>query len=108
MNDTLKSIDNIIALEKKFLPRFPVGSSQHSLLQNRILALQSARNLISGERRPTREELEFVLPRIESILHKTSKARDKFEPSSPNYKRLDPTVQTMVMVRTAILQVLKE
>ena len=104
----LNFIDHTIELEEKFLPKFPEGTSQHSLLRNRIQALKTARNLISGEGQTTRKELEFALPRIESIIHKMSKARDKYEPGSTNYKRFDPTVQAMEQVRTAILQALEE
>ena len=38
---------------------------------------------------------------------KMSKARDKYEPGSRNYKRFDPTVQAMKQVRTAIMQALE-
>ena len=107
MNEILNFLDHTRALEEKFLPKFPEGTSQHSLLKNRIRALQTARELISGEGRPSREELEFALPRIESMIHKMSKARDKYEPGSSNYKRFDPTVQAMKQVRTAIVQALE-
>ena len=104
----LRKLDQMIEQEAKFLPKFDVGTAQHSLLQNRILALRTSRDLISGEKEPSREELEFALPRIESILRKTGKARDKSEPENRNYKRFDPTVQAMEQVRTAILQALEE
>ena len=104
MNDILNFLDHTIELEEKFLPKFPEGTSQYSLLKNRIQALQTARNLLSGASQPSREELEFALPRIESIIHKMSKARDKYEPGSRNYKRFDPTVQAMEQVRMAISQ----
>jgi hypothetical protein len=107
MNEILKFLDHTRELEEKFLPKFPEGTSQHSLLKNRIRALQTARELISGEGRPSREELEFALPRIESMIHKMSKARDKYEPGSRNYKRFDPMVQAMKQVRTAIMQALE-
>ena len=107
MNEILKFLDHTRELEEKFLPKFPEGTSQHSLLKNRIRALQTARELISGEGRPSREELEFALPRIESMIHKMSKARDKYEPGRRNYKRFDPTVQAMKQVRTAIMQALE-
>ena len=107
MNEILNFLDHTRALEEKFLPKFPEGTSQHSLLKNRIRALQTTRELISGEGRPSREELEFVLPRIESMIHKMSKARDKYEPGSRNYKRFDPMVQAMKQVRTAIMQALE-
>jgi hypothetical protein len=107
MNEILNFLDHTRELEEKFLPKFQEGTSQHSLLKNRIRALQTARELISGEGRPSREELEFALPRIESMIHKMSKARDKYEPGSRNYKRFDPTVQAMKQVRTAIVQALE-
>ena len=107
MNEILNFLDHTRELEEKFLPKFPEGTSQHSLLKNRIRALQTARELISGEGRPSREELEFALPRIESMIHKMSKARDKYEPGSRNYKRFDPTVQAMKQVRTVIMQAME-
>ena len=107
MNEILNFLDHTRELEEKFLPKFPEGTSQHSLLKNRIRALQTARELISGEGRPSREELEFALPKIESMIHKMSKARDKYEPGSRNYKRFDPMVQAMKQVRTAIMQALE-
>ena len=107
MNEILNFLDHTRELEEKFLPKFPEGTSQHSLLKNRIRALQTARELISGEGRPSREELEFALPRIESMIHKMSKARDKYEPGSRYYKRFNPTVQAMKQVRTAIMQALE-
>ena len=107
MNEILNFLDHTRELEEKFLPKFQEGTSQHSLLKNRIRALQTARELISGEGRPSREELEFALPKIESMIHKMSKARDKYEPGSRNYKRFDPTVQAMKQVRTAIMQALE-
>lgn len=107
MNEILNFLDHTRELEEKFLPKFPEGTSQHSLLKNRIRALQTARELISGEGRPSREELEFALPRIESMIHKMSKARDKYEPGSRNYKRFNPMVQAMKQVRTAIMQALE-
>ena len=106
MSDILKFIDHTVELEAKFLPRFPAGTSQHSLLRNRLRALQTARDLISGERKPTPEELKFALPRLESILRKLSKARDKYEADSKNYKRFDPAVGIMEKVRSAVLEVL--
>lgn len=105
--ELLDRLDQLIGLEEKFLPKFAVGTSRHSLLRNRIQALRTARGLISGEDRPTREELEFALPRIESIIYKVSKARDKYEPDSRSYRRFDPTVRAMEQVRTALLRELE-
>ena len=107
MNDILNFLDHTIELEEKFLPKIPEGTSQHSLLRNRILALKTARELISGDSHPTREELEFALPRIESMIHKMSKARDKYESGSRNFRRFDPTIQAIEQVRGIILLALE-
>ena len=103
----MEIIDHTIQLEEKFLPKFSVETSQYSLLKNRIQSLYTARKLISGEEAPTREELEFSLPRIESIIHKMGKARDKYEPGSRNYKRFDLTVRAIEEVKAAILRSLE-
>ena len=105
MLDKLKSI---IAREEAFLPKFAPGTAQHSLLQNRIAALKTVCELITGARQPSREELEFALPRIESIIHKLSAARDKYEPGSRNYKRFDPTVRLMEDTRTLVERAIEE
>ena len=99
-----RKIEAIIAREEAFLPKFAPGTSQHSLLANRISALRTVCDLISGERTPSIEELQFALPRIDSLLHKTSVARDKYEPGSRNYKRFDPTVQLMEETKARILR----
>lgn len=106
MKGILDFIDHTIRLEEKFLVKFPEGTSQHSLLRNRIRALETVRDLISGERIPSREELEFALPRMESILSKTRKARDKYEPGTRNYQRFDPTVRMTEQIRDILLQFL--
>lgn len=106
-NEILRCLDRTIALEENFLPKFAAGTSQHSLLKNRIQSLHTARKLISEEKMPTVEELEFALPRIESIIHKMSKARDKYEPESRNYKRFDPAVRAMEEVKAVILRAME-
>ena len=105
--ELLEMLDRLIGLEEKFLPKFAEGTSQHSLLRNRIRALQTARELVSGDGKPDREELEFALPRVASIIQKTTKARDKYEPDSRNYRRFDPTVRAMEQVRSLLEQELE-
>jgi len=100
----LRKIEAIIAREEAFLPEFAPCTSQHSLLANRISALRTVCDLASGERTPSIEELLFALPRIESIIHKTSVARDKYKPGSRNYKRFNPTVQLLEEAKALILR----
>lgn len=95
MNLTLELLDTFIRREEAFLPKFAPGTSQHSLLVNRIAAFYTVRDLLTGEGEPSKEELEFAMPRIRSIIRKMSKARDKYEPGSRNYQRFEPTVKAM-------------
>lgn len=95
MKTTLEMVISMIEQEEAFLPKFAPGTSQHSLLANRIAALYTAKALLTEEYKPSREELAFALPRIDSIIHKIGKARDKYEPGSRNYNRFDPTVKIM-------------
>lgn len=62
----LAIIDSLIAREETFLPGFAPGTSQHSLLVNRIEALRNVRKLLTGDETPSPEELQFAMPRIES------------------------------------------
>lgn len=103
---TLERIDSFIRREEKFLPKFMPGTSQHSLLANRIAALRTVRNLLTGEGEPSQEELEFAVPRIRSIIQKMSKAREKYEPESRNYRRFDPAVKAMEEVESLLQGVL--
>ena len=105
--ELLEMLDRLIGLEEKFLSKFAEGTSQCSLLRNRIRALQTARELLSGEGKPDREELEFALPRIESIIRKTTKVREKYEPGSRNYCRFDPMVRAMEQVYSMLEQKLE-
>ena len=57
MNDFLNFIDHIIPQEEMFLPKFPVGTSQHSILRKRMQALQTARNLISEKSQPFKNRI---------------------------------------------------
>ena len=99
----LDQINTLIAREEKFLPKFAPGTSQHSLLKNRITALRTVCDLITEDRIPTRVELDFALPRIESLLHKTRAARDKYAPDSANFKRFTPAVKLMESAKALIL-----
>lgn len=92
----------LIAREERFLPKFPVGSAQHSLLANRIRSLEIARDLLLGTRTPSPEELRFALPRVESIIHKLSAALEKHAEDSPTHRRMAPTLQTMRAVQSAL------
>lgn len=103
MNSVLHTLDSLILIEQQHLPNFPEGSAQHSLLKNRIEALQISKQLLSRGSTPSLAELEFALPRIQSILQKTSKAKERHHADSRICKRLEPTVQTMTVIMDKLI-----
>ncbi len=68
----------IINCEKMQL-KFSEGTSQHSLLRNRIKALYISKSLLSGDKTINyiSKELREALPPIVSIINKTTKAQNK-------------------------------
>lgn len=91
------------------MPKFQLGTSQHTLLINRINALNISKCLIEKELSQTsltlqysRKELEDALRPIESIIHKCKKAQSKYELSSNQYKRYSPLIESMEISKTLI------
>lgn len=94
---------------EKILPKFQVGTSQHTLLINRIKALSVSQFLIEKELSQSsqtvhlsRNELEDALKPIESIIHKCKKAQSKYELSSNQYKRYIPLIDSMEVCKSLI------
>ena len=84
-------IESAVGRCEKVWPKFAEGTSQHSLLKNRIKALYIAKALISGEEK----ELQQALAPIESIISKCEKARLKFEDGSTHYVRFSKMIEAM-------------
>lgn len=85
----------IINCEKMKL-KFSEGTSQHSLLKNRIKALNISKALLSGDKTTyTSKELRAALPPIVSIINKTTKAQGKYEKGSSQFIRFEPIIQAM-------------
>ena len=81
--------------------KFPQGSSQDSLLKNRLHAMGVAQLLLeanlSGETAPsfTREELERSVARLDSIIHKCAAAQKKWEQGTRYYRQLQRMIDAM-------------
>lgn len=102
-------VDNTIVKCERILPKFQIGTSQHTLLINRINALSVSQFLIEKELSQSRleshfsrKELEDALKPIESIIHKCKKAQSKYELSSNQYKRYIPLIDSMEVCKSLI------
>jgi len=104
-----KEVENTIVKCERILPKFKIGTSQHTLLINRINALKISKHLIEKELSQSiislqfsKKELEDALKPIESIIHKCKKAQSKYELSSNQYKRYSPLIESMEISKTLI------
>lgn len=104
LSESKKTINKVIKNCEKMLIKFKPETSQHTLLVNRISALKLVLCLMDETCNPniTKKELNEALIRIESIIHKTTKAQSKYEVDSKQYKRYLPLLNAMLISKTII------
>lgn len=96
--DVVQFLESTIMKCEKMKGKFAVGTSQHSLLVNRVKALQIAKCLIEDSKEKeeyTLEDLEKALPPVISIINKTSKAQSKNQEGTSQYRRYLPILKAM-------------
>lgn len=92
---------------EKMKIKFVEGTSQHSLLKNRIKALCISKALILGDKTDktiayTNKDLREALPPVVSIINKTTKAQSKYEQGTSQFNRHEPIIQAMVIAKQFI------
>ena len=83
---------------EKMQSKFAEGTSQHSLLKNRIKALYISKALIEKDSnigRYTKTDLIKALPPVLSIISKTEKAQIKYDKEAIPYRRFTPIINAM-------------
>lgn len=90
---------------EKMQHKFSEGTSQHTLLRNRIKALYISKALLKGDKaiNYTTEELQEALPPVISIINKTTKAQSKYEKGSSQFNRFEPLILAMTISKEYIL-----
>lgn len=81
------------------------GTSQHSLLKNRIKAMYISKSLITDENiidKYTKEELIEALRPVSSSIGKCEKAQSKFAEGTTNYKRFRNIIKAMYISKSLI------
>lgn len=105
MAEALQVVSSTIKNCEKMQPKFEEGTSQHSLLKNRIKALYISRSLINGEDimdKYTKEELMKALPPVTSIISKCEKAQLKFAEGTANHNRFKKIINAMYISKSLI------
>ena len=111
LQGAIKTVSSTINNCEKMQHKFKEGTSQHSLLNNRIKALKISKYLLESDRNIdmySNDELEKALPPVISIINKTEKARSKYREDSNQYKRLTPLIEAMYISKELIEKEIKE
>lgn len=97
-------VSTIIRCEKA-QSKFMEGTSQHTLLRNRIKALNISKFLISDEPievKYTKEELADALKPVSSIISKCEKAQLKFTEGTAHHNRYNNMIKAMYISKSLI------
>lgn len=103
--ESLKVVSSTIINCEKSQLKFKNGTSQHTLLKNRIKALYISKSLIRNEfvrDKYTKEELIEALRPISSIISKCEKAKLKFLEGTSHYTRLNKLIKAMYISKLLI------
>lgn len=99
----VKTIDADIKNCEKMLAKFKVGTSQYSLLKNRLKALYISKTLILNEEQSfSIDDLQKALSPIISIIHKCKKGQEKHPTETPTYQRLQSQINAMMIAKSYI------
>ena len=104
--DSLQVVTSTINKCEKIQPKFAVGTSQHTLLKNRIKAMYISKSLITNESiidKYTKEELIEALPPVSSIINKCEKAQLKFAEGNTNHTRFKNIINAMFISKSLII-----
>lgn len=106
LDAALQFISSTISKCEKMQLKFAEGTSQYSLLKNRIKALYISEALIEDNdgniEMYTQLDLEKALPPVLSIIKKTEKAQMKYCKETVQYKRFVPIISAMYISKSLI------
>lgn len=104
LEKAISLLSSTIANCEKIQLKFSEGTSQHSLLKNRIKALYISKALLSRDKTTnyTSKDFREALPPIVSIINKTIKAQSKYEKGNPQFNRFQHIIQAMLISKTFI------
>lgn len=100
-------ISSIISNCEKMQPKFAEGTSQHSLLKNRIKAMYISNALITKNEivdNYTTDELITALPPVTSIISKCEKTQLKFAEGNGHHTRLKNMIKAMYISKALLTE----
>lgn len=107
LEEALRIVSSIINRCEKAQLKFAEGTSQHTLLFNRIKAMYISKLLLTNENvidKYTKEELKAALPPVSSIISKGEKAQLKFEEGTSHHTRFNKMIKAMYISKSLIIK----
>jgi septation ring formation regulator EzrA len=104
--EALRVVSSTISNCEKIQPKFDEGTSQHTLLKNRIKALYISKSLITNEAvvdTYTKEELKEAIAPVSSIISKCEKAQQKFAEGTSHHTRLKSIIKAICISKSLII-----
>jgi flagellar hook-basal body complex protein FliE len=105
LEEALQIVSSAISRCEKTQLKFTEGTSQHTLLKNRIKAMYISKSLITGENvvdKYTKEELLEALRPVSSIISKCEKAQLKFAEGTSQHTRFENMIKAMYISKSLI------
>ena len=105
LEEALQIVSSTIIRCEKTQPKFVEGTSQHTLLKNRIKAMYISKSLITDENvmdKYTKEELIEALQPVSSVISKCEKAQLKFVEGTFNHTRFKDIIKAMYISKSLI------
>lgn len=105
LEEALRIISSTIIRCAKTQPKFVKGTSQHTLLKNRIKALYISKSLMTDENvmdKYTKDELIEALRPVSSIISKCEKAQLKFVEGTSHHTRFKQMIKAMSISKSLI------
>ena len=105
LEKALRIVTSTISKCEKMQLKFAEGTSQHTLLKNRIKAMYISKSLISDENvmdKYTKEELIEALRPVSSVISKCEKAQLKFAEDTSHHTRLKNIIKAMYISKSLI------
>ncbi|MGE5473970.1 MAG: hypothetical protein ACM3UU_07085 [Ignavibacteriales bacterium] len=103
--EVIRVVSSTISKCEKIQPKFAEGTSQYTLLKNRIKALYISKSLITNESvmdKYTKEELIEALLPVSSIISKCEKAQLKFAEGTYHHTRFKNIIKAMDISKSLI------
>lgn len=107
--EALRVVSSTISKCEKIQLKFAEGTSQHTLLKNRIKAMYISKSLITDENvmdKYTKEELIEALRPISSIISKCEKAQLKFGEGTSHHTRFKDIIKAMYILKSLITDII--